>query len=130
MPLDSWPPVVARLGVAGRADVSRQRLEIRNFLYRRFGRVEVIGVQSATNVANLADGLATRSWRPRDPAAKWAGALLEQGSMAAFERVIGLSGVTTLQQWGETTLGMVTGNNRYFALSDQQVSAAGRIPSS
>lgn len=45
-----------------------------------------------------------------------------------FDRLVGSSDVTTLQQWGETTLGMVTGNNGYFALSDQQVSAAGLEP--
>jgi hypothetical protein len=34
-------------------------------------------------------------------------------------------GATTLHTWGETTLGAVTGNNRYFALSPGQVEAIG-----
>ena len=39
---------------------------------------------------------------------------------AEGQSVIGGSGVTKLHAWGETTLGMVTGNNRYFTLTVDQ----------
>ena len=39
------------------------------------------------------------------------------GALAAYIAVEAAGDFTTLHEWGETTLGMVTGNNRYFALS-------------
>lgn len=57
--------------------------------------------------------------------------------LGAGRRAVALAGrshdglvpdIITLQQWGETTLGMVTGNNKFFALSSQQIRAAGLEP--
>lgn len=93
------------------------------------GPSDSVGVRSATNVASLAGHLPTRTWRTDDPAAKWTSALLERGPMVAFDQLLSSSEITTLRHWGETTLGIVTGNNRFFALSDQRVRAAGLEPS-
>ena len=43
---------------------------------------------------------------------------------AAFDDAVD-AGFAPLQCWGETTLGMVTGNNRFFALSPDRVDALG-----
>lgn len=71
------------------------------------------------------DGLAgtpvVRSWKPKDLDAKWTPSLLSRDALSAFATLSAGEDFTTLQMWGETTLGMVTGNNRYFALSPARV---------
>jgi hypothetical protein len=42
---------------------------------------------------------------------------MSTNALAAYIAVESAGGFTTLHEWGETTLGMVTGNNRYFAMS-------------
>jgi len=124
--------------------------EVRSFLMRRFARVRLVlftervfpGVLEEV-VLLLAEGEgptdhcelhqvrdaaqlagATRAvsrWRPTDPEGKWTPALLEPDALAVYRKVIDHKEFTTLKGWGETTLGAVTGNNRYFALTDGQV---------
>jgi hypothetical protein len=63
---------------------------------------------------------ASYTWKPARPEGKWTPSLIPA---AALECYVGLTeggAFTTLQHWGETTLGMVTGNNRYFALSPRR----------
>lgn len=64
-------------------------------------------------------------WTPLDPAAKWTGALVNPD---AIEPLLGLKAgglFANLEAWGDTTLGMVTGNNRFFALSPDRVKELG-----
>ncbi len=70
-----------------------------------------------------------RSWKPDDLDAKWTPSLLSREAHSAFSSLIEGDDFTTLQTWGETTLGIVTGNNRYFALSPQRAAELGLIPS-
>lgn len=76
-----------------------------------------------------ADGLAgtpvVRSWKPGDLDAKWTPSLLSHDALSAFTTLSGGGDFTTLQTWGETTLGMVTGSNGYFALSPAKVAELG-----
>ena len=58
-----------------------------------------------------------RLWKPLTADGKWTPSLMSTSALAAYIAVEAAGGFTTLHEWGETTLGMVTGNNRYFALS-------------
>jgi adenine-specific DNA-methyltransferase len=69
-----------------------------------------------------------RTWRPESPEAKWTGSLLSTETLAAYASLSTGEHFTTLETWGDTTLGMVTGNNRYFALSPARVRELGLRP--
>lgn len=131
--------------------------EVRSFLMRRFGRVRLVlftarvfpGVLEEV-VLLLAEGdggtdrcelhqvhdvseLLERSgvvstWQPQPGDGKWTPALLPGRALDVYTAVAAHPGMSTLHAWGETTLGAVTGNNRYFAVSPQQAAAAGLDP--
>lgn len=83
------------------------------------GHATIHQARNAESLRDLGDGL---EWSPIDPAAKWTGAgLVDQSALAAAASLVDGDLFTTLQSWGETTLGIVTGNNRYFALSPERV---------
>ena len=120
--------------------------EVRRYLMQRFARVRLVlftervfpGVLEEV-VLLLADGVGPtdhcelyqvrelaglgstgvvgRRWRPGQPQDKWTPSLLPPAALEAYALMAGHESFTTLQSWGDTTLGMVTGNNRYFALS-------------
>lgn len=79
--------------------------------------------------AQDADALATLgvplTWTPSDPSGKWTGLLVAADAVEPLRRLRATGYFTDLQHWGETTLGMVTGNNRYFALSPARVDELG-----
>ncbi len=54
------------------------------------------------------------------PDGKWTSSLVPDEALATFASLTETGAFTRLQDWGETTLGMVTGNNRYFALSERR----------
>jgi adenine-specific DNA methylase len=128
--------------------------EVRAFLMRRFARVRLVlftervfpGVQEEVvllqaegrgptghcelhQVRDLAELVSSRrpasSWVPARPGGKWTDALMPPEARALYTRVSGEAGVGALHDWGETTLGAVTGNNRYFALPAARVRALG-----
>ncbi len=57
-----------------------------------------------------------RTWKPDPVEGKWTRSLLSTSALETHVAVEQSGYFTTLQSWGETTLGMVTGNNKYFAL--------------
>lgn len=71
-----------------------------------------------------ANGLSTVAvphlWKPSTPEAKWTPSLLSTDALATFAHLSSSDDFTTLEDWGDTTLGIVTGNNRYFALTTEQ----------
>jgi hypothetical protein len=123
--------------------------DIRRFLLQRFEKVQLVmfeervfpgvleevvlllaeGAGPASHfqlsqVRNLADletqnGL-TSTWTPLDVGDKWTPALLPAEAFKAYVEFADRGAFHKLQAWGETTLGMVTGNNRYFALTTDQ----------
>jgi hypothetical protein len=129
--------------------------EVRRFLLRRFGRVRLVlftervfpGVlaevvlllaegdngtknfelQQVRDIAELINGTepVVSSWQPDTGDGKWTAALLPAPARRVVAGLVAHPGATTLHAWGETTLGAVTGNNGYFALSPGQVEAAG-----
>lgn len=65
------------------------------------------------------------TWTPLDPAAKWTGLLVHAEAIEPLRSLRASGHFGSLETWGDTTLGMVTGNNRYFALSPARVSELG-----
>ena len=59
------------------------------------------------------------TWTEHQPDAneKWTPALMSRESFSTYKTISTSDGFSTLLDWGETYLGAVTGNNRYFALS-------------
>ncbi|MGY1820500.1 HsdM family class I SAM-dependent methyltransferase [Geodermatophilus sp. SYSU D00079] len=77
------------------------------------------------NAAALSETAVARLWKPDPRDGKWTPSLLSTEALAAYTRLTTSQDFTVLETWGDTTLGMVTGNNRYFALSPQRVAELG-----
>ncbi|MBD9544525.1 SAM-dependent DNA methyltransferase [Ensifer sp. ENS04] len=81
--------------------------------------------KNASTLASLGPG---QSWTPADPSAKWTSSLVDADAVRLLQ-TLSVDGLyTNLETWGDTTLGMVTGNNKYFTLSPQRVAALGLRP--
>ncbi|APT87489.1 HsdM family class I SAM-dependent methyltransferase [Corynebacterium flavescens] len=78
--------------------------------------------QDAEALASLSGPL---TWKPTDPSAKWTGLLVDSDAEEHLRALCAEGHFTSLDTWGDTTLGMVTGNNRYFALSPARVKELG-----
>lgn len=68
------------------------------------------------------------TWAPSDPAAKWSGSTVSPEAAGLYAKLVLDGSFTALKTWGKTSLGMVTGNNNYFALSPQRVDELGLMP--
>ena len=82
-------------------------------------------IRQAKNVAALASLGGGQTWTPTDPAEKWTTSLVDPRAIEPLRRLLAQDVFSTLQTWGETTLGMVTGNNKFFTLSPQRVKELG-----
>ena len=128
--------------------------EVRRFLLKRFRRVRLVvfeelifpGVQEEV-VLLLAEGegpsdhfevfqardlgdlpsLDGQAWDTYYPVedGKWIPALLPNEPLETYRRICSGSGFEDLLSWGDTYLGAVTGNNRFFTLSPSNVKALG-----
>ena len=78
----------------------------------------------ARNLHDL-ETVASRSWTPSDAADKWMEALLPDEAAEIYDKVRRASTFDDLQSWGETNLGMVSGNNKFFALTADRVRSLG-----
>ncbi|WP_267419514.1 MULTISPECIES: HsdM family class I SAM-dependent methyltransferase [unclassified Curtobacterium] len=133
--------------------------EIRSFLMRSFAEVQLVmfdervfpgvleevvllladGYQNgaATHMSiyqvsspnDLTPDLVAYPWTPTTPGGKWTPSLLGRDALAAYSSAVRSDAFTRLEDWGDTTLGMVTGNNKYFALSPERVRELGLIGS-
>ena len=128
--------------------------QVRRFLLRRFASVRLILFEERVFpevledvVLLLAEGSGGASrfelYQARNPAElerlrcggwvefaphgeqKWTAALLPAAALDSYRALTERSGFATLLDWGETTLGAVTGNNDYFALTAAEVAALG-----
>lgn len=87
------------------------------------GHATIHQARNAESLRALGDGM---RWEPADPAGKWTGAgLIDEAALDTLAQLEAATVFSPLQLWGETTLGMVTGNNRYFALSPERVKELG-----
>lgn len=80
-----------------------------------------VTIRRARNAKSLACALPGRRWTPIDPAAKWMASVIPEEVGEILQILTTANHFVKLSQWGETKLGMVTGNNNYFALSHQRV---------
>lgn len=129
--------------------------EVRRFLMERFARVDLVlftervfpgvleevvllmadgydegptdyaSVYQARSAADLANMSVGQAWRPKNPEDKWTPSLLSTQALTAYSGLVAGEDFAVLETWGDTTLGMVTGNNRYFALSPSRVAELG-----
>lgn len=79
-------------------------------------------VRDANELASAAPGVA---WRPLDPSAKWIDSISGSGVASLLQEQVSRGQLVPLETWGDTTLGMVTGNNRFFGLSPSRVAELG-----
>lgn len=78
-------------------------------------------IRQATDAESLVSLDSGSKWSPEDPAGKWTGAGLIPPEATTPMRNLRSSGAfVDLEVWGDTTLGIVTGNNRFFALSPRR----------
>jgi adenine-specific DNA-methyltransferase len=77
------------------------------------------------NAAALSEAAVARLWKPDPRDGKWTPSLLSSEALAAYTHLTSGQDFTVLETWGDTTLGMVTGNNKFFALSPQRVADLG-----
>ncbi|MFC5931537.1 SAM-dependent methyltransferase [Cryobacterium melibiosiphilum] len=83
-------------------------------------------IRQAKNAAGLTVLENGMQWAPIDPAGKWTGAgLVPPAATMPLARLVDGESFVDLESWGDTTLGMVTGNNRYFALSPARIKELG-----
>lgn len=93
------------------------------------GSTDHATIRQVNSAASLAVDLPpAATWTPTDPAAKWSGSTLSPEAAGVYAKLILEGQFTALKTWGETTLGMVTGNNKYFALTPGRVGELGLRP--
>ncbi|WP_454142029.1 N-6 DNA methylase [Microbacterium lacticum] len=94
------------------------------------GSTDHARIRQVTDAAALTlDMPAAATWTPTDPAAKWSGSTVSPEAAGIYTKLILAGTFSALKNWGETTLGMVTGNNKYFALSPEEVTRRELLPS-
>ncbi|NOV20741.1 SAM-dependent DNA methyltransferase [Ensifer adhaerens] len=92
------------------------------------GPADYATISQTKNAATLDTLGPGQSWTPADPAAKWTSSLVDADAMHLLQTLSATGLYTNLETWGDTTLGMVTGNNKYFTLSPQRVAEIGLLP--
>lgn len=89
------------------------------------GRLRTLQVRNAATLETLPAEPAFESFTVTQPDLKWTPALLPAEPLRAYERVLHGGGFCTLADWGRVHLGIVTGNNGYFALTAEQAAGLG-----
>ncbi len=67
-------------------------------------------------------------WKPPLGSQKWSSALLPHEYLQTYQELTERPSFSTLLDWGETNLGMVTGRNRFFTLNAKDVVEFGLHP--
>jgi adenine-specific DNA-methyltransferase len=91
----------------------------------REGPTEQACFRTTANASSLASIGNGRSWSPAEPGQKWTASLVGDRALAVIRGLETSGDFVNLKAWGETTLGAVTGNNKYFALSPERVRQQG-----
>lgn len=79
---------------------------------------DIFQLQDAGALKDFAVG---RKWAPPSRGSKWSASLVPAPALAAYAEATMATGFGVLENWGDTTLGMVTGNNKFFAMSPERV---------
>jgi adenine-specific DNA methylase len=83
---------------------------------------EIYQVQNAAELNGFTG--ATR-WVPASPSAKWSASMIPASALEHYSSLLSGWEFGVLEDWGDTTLGMVTGNNKYFCLSPERAKDLG-----
>jgi adenine-specific DNA-methyltransferase len=89
------------------------------------GPAEHATIRQAKNADDLAKLEEGQIWTPSNPSGKWTGSLVDQAALDALAALTGGGQFVPLETWGDTTLGIVTGNNKYFAVSPARAKELG-----
>lgn len=81
--------------------------------------------RETANASSLTSLSAGKTWAPTDPSGKWTGSIVDPNAVEPLRTLLELGAFTDLEFWGDTTLGIVTGNNRYFTLSPERAKHLG-----
>ena len=87
---------------------------------------ELVQTRNAATLAEPTDA-PVRRWNP-EVGERWSRALLPPDAARAYAAALAGPGIVPLAAWGETTLGMVTGNNAFFAVSGAAARRQGLRP--
>lgn len=90
------------------------------------GTTESFEIYQARDAGSLAS-LDTSSWRGFVPTAdeKWTPALIPNDALVAYRELTRSDSFGRMIDWGDTYLGSVTGNNKYFTMTAAQVTELG-----
>jgi adenine-specific DNA-methyltransferase len=82
-------------------------------------------IRQVRDAEALADELPGVAWSPSNPSDKWMTSVtgIEGAELLDLHAIVG--DLTPLETWGDTTLGMVTGGNKFFALTPDDVKQLG-----
>lgn len=89
------------------------------------GAAEHAVVHQTKNASTLGQDVVAHNWTPPEPSGKWTSLLVRSAASGSMASLAEQGRFTSLEQWGDTTLGMVTGNNRFFTLSPERVRELG-----
>jgi adenine-specific DNA-methyltransferase len=82
-------------------------------------------VYQVQNPAALLDSSEPTKWVPSTPSAKWTASMVPAQALTTYAELTSSPSFGVLQEWGETSLGMVTGNNKYFCMSPKRAAELG-----
>jgi hypothetical protein len=82
-------------------------------------------IRQARNAETLISLGIGQAWIPVDPSAKWTSSLVRNDAVELLTSLQKDGYFGNLETWGDTTLGMVTGNNKYFTLSPARAKELG-----
>ncbi|MGH8075236.1 MAG: N-6 DNA methylase [Lysobacter sp.] len=74
-------------------------------------------ISQTKNASSLRTLEAGQVWTPVNPSGKWTDSLVDPRVLDSLGALMRSGHFAPLEVWGDTTLGIVTGNNKYFALS-------------
>jgi len=146
-----------RLGLVLPAELlsSNYAQEVRDFLLRRFARVSVVlfgrqvfpeaqteallllaegsGGTDRVHFAEIDDAASLSAVSfdegiPTVQGQRWTAALVSHHAQESLGQLVQGGGLQGLESWGRLSLGMVTGNNRYFTLSPHEAKGIGLAP--
>ncbi|WP_353828116.1 N-6 DNA methylase [Agromyces sp. SYSU T0242] len=82
-------------------------------------------IHQVHNAADLSNLATATKWSPKRAEDKWTPSLLLPDALSVYDALLSDHRFNQLQEWGDTTLGMVTGANRFFAMSPSRAKELG-----
>ncbi|MBT0771192.1 N-6 DNA methylase [Kineosporia sp. J2-2] len=92
------------------------------------GHLETLQVHNAAELETLPTEPIFESFTVTAPDRKWTPALIPAEPLRAFDQLLRGPAFGVLDDWGKVTLGIVTGNNGYFALTPERAAGLGLGP--